>query len=363
MPALPARLDRIARNRLMRRSTLLGGGAAAGLCAVAVGQVLGPDFVGHHALIDLGEIPGVPAAYGGLAFLPGDLSTLLIAGASRSGAGAIHALCVERDAQGGVIGLSAREPEWLASTPFIDGGIDFAPDGTLLFTSYPNHVLGQVLPGSVGPDFIVHLTDVGMAPSTGAVRVVPPGHAGAGRTKFVTLSTSRWYDALLTPLGGGQWSVSVGGFVHIPGGPDGIAFVPPGSPAFDGASVLVPMSGAGKVVAFELDSNGDPIAASARDFLLQVTGAAGAAIDPVTGDFFCSASGAGGHRVLRVSGFVPPPCTADLDRSGSIDGGDLGTLLGEWNSTSGSAADLNGDGLVDGEDLGTLLGQWGPCPN
>jgi hypothetical protein len=57
---------------------------------------------------------------------------------------------------------------------------------------------------------------------------------------------------------------------------------------------------------------------------------------------------------------VAPPCPADLSGDGIVDGADLGTLLGAWN-TSDAAADLNGDGTVDGADLGDLLGSWGAC--
>ncbi|HMN97213.1 MAG TPA: hypothetical protein PKC43_12170 [Phycisphaerales bacterium] len=55
----------------------------------------------------------------------------------------------------------------------------------------------------------------------------------------------------------------------------------------------------------------------------------------------------------------PPECPADLDGSGSIDGADLGILLGQW-GTAGSA-DLDGNGIVNGADLGILLGAWGAC--
>lgn len=62
---------------------------------------------------------------------------------------------------------------------------------------------------------------------------------------------------------------------------------------------------------------------------------------------------------------VPPPggcqlpCAGDLDNSGTVDGTDLGLLLGSWGSSS--AADLDLSGTVDGTDLGLLLGAWGPC--
>ncbi len=55
----------------------------------------------------------------------------------------------------------------------------------------------------------------------------------------------------------------------------------------------------------------------------------------------------------------PPPCPADLTGDGTVDGADLGTLLGQFNSTG--SADLNNDGTVDGADLGMLLGEWGSC--
>jgi hypothetical protein len=53
-----------------------------------------------------------------------------------------------------------------------------------------------------------------------------------------------------------------------------------------------------------------------------------------------------------------PATTGDLNGDGSVDGIDLGILLGSWGGPAGPA-DLNGDGSVDGVDLGILLGNWG----
>lgn len=47
---------------------------------------------------------------------------------------------------------------------------------------------------------------------------------------------------------------------------------------------------------------------------------------------------------------------ADLDCNGSVDGADLGLMLGAWGT---AGADLDGDGVTDGADLGILLGAWG----
>ena len=56
-------------------------------------------------------------------------------------------------------------------------------------------------------------------------------------------------------------------------------------------------------------------------------------------------------------------CPADLNLDGTVNGADLGSLLGTWGAVApgGAVADLNGDGAVNGADLGMLLGAWGPC--
>jgi len=49
----------------------------------------------------------------------------------------------------------------------------------------------------------------------------------------------------------------------------------------------------------------------------------------------------------------------DLSGDGSVDGADLGLMLGAWGACQGCPADLDGSGVVDGGDLGLLLGAWG----
>jgi len=57
-------------------------------------------------------------------------------------------------------------------------------------------------------------------------------------------------------------------------------------------------------------------------------------------------------------------CFSDLNADGTVDGADLGMLLGLWGDCGqGCAADLNADGVVDGADAGLLLGDWGGCQN
>ncbi len=53
-------------------------------------------------------------------------------------------------------------------------------------------------------------------------------------------------------------------------------------------------------------------------------------------------------------------CLADLNGDNTVNGADLGILLGDWGQAT--ASDIDGNGVVDGADLGRLLGAWGPCP-
>jgi glucose/arabinose dehydrogenase len=56
---------------------------------------------------------------------------------------------------------------------------------------------------------------------------------------------------------------------------------------------------------------------------------------------------------------IPSACRGDLNGDGTVDGIDLGVMLGRWGM--GGVSDLNRDGSVDGVDLGLMLGNWGPC--
>jgi hypothetical protein len=68
----------------------------------------------------------------------------------------------------------------------------------------------------------------------------------------------------------------------------------------------------------------------------------------------------GGSGTMTVS-CTPsaPPCPADLNDDGVVDGADLASLLGNWGLPGG---DLDGNNTTDGADLASLLGSWGNCP-
>lgn len=75
-------------------------------------------------------------------------------------------------------------------------------------------------------------------------------------------------------------------------------------------------------------------------------------------------TGAGGAPIVDRGAYerqLPPPpvCPADLNNDGTVNGADLGLLLGNW--AGSGIGDIDGNGFVDGSDLGRLLGVWGPC--
>lgn len=58
---------------------------------------------------------------------------------------------------------------------------------------------------------------------------------------------------------------------------------------------------------------------------------------------------------------IPDTCVAcdgDLNDDGTVDGADITSVLGAWQTPDG---DANGDGNTDGADITVILGNWGPC--
>ncbi|MBL9148906.1 MAG: hypothetical protein JNM94_09460 [Phycisphaerae bacterium] len=75
------------------------------------------------------------------------------------------------------------------------------------------------------------------------------------------------------------------------------------------------------------------------------------------GNGTANAGGAGTLNLICTPN--TPPCPGDLNDDGTVNGADLGILLGGWGNAAG---DLDGNGTTDGSDLGILLGAWGACP-
>lgn len=279
---------------------------AAFVSAPALGQVIDPFFASTYSFADLGSVPEVPANYGGLTLLPSDPNTLIIGGAANSADGKLYSVGVTRDIDGHITGFSGAATVY-AEAPYNDGGVVFGPGGVLFASRWPVNELGQYRPGSTAPDKVINLADLGVAGSHSALNFVPAGYPGAGRMKLVSYGGGQFYDANFTPDGTGLFDITmVTQTASIPGGPEGFAYVPTGSPLFTSPTMILSEYASGNVVVYDMNSNGDPVEASRRVFMSGLSGAEGAFIDPLTGDFMFSTFG-GGNRVIVVRGFVPAP--------------------------------------------------------
>ncbi len=272
--------------------------------ASAAAQTFGPAFVGSYSYTDIGTPAGVPGPLGGINFDPSDPNVIWIGGNANNSQGTLYSIRVTRDLAGRITGFNGNSTV-LAAAPNLDGGLAIGPGNVVFVTTFSNNRLLQFRPGSTAPDKDISLTALGVSSSTGTCQFVPMGFPGAGGFKIASYSAGTWYDATLTPDGQGTFDVSVTPTVFTGGGPEGIVYIPGGNPGFAADGVLVSEYSAGAVRAYDIDSNGDPIPATRRDFLTGLGGAEGAVRDPVTGDFLFSTFG-GGNRVLVVGGFSAP---------------------------------------------------------
>jgi hypothetical protein len=287
---------------------LLGIALAASAVAPASAQELQAPFTGSYSLTDIGTPPGVPARLGGLTLKAGTTDRLLIGGLANETGGALYEIGVTRDAAGHISGFSGPAVRY-ADAANNDGGVVYGPGGVLFLARWPNNELGQTRPGSTVTDKVVNLAALGVVSSPGAILFTPQGQPGAGSFKLSGYSDGQWYDADVTPDAAGTYDVvnlrAMPGIV-LEGGPEGIAYVPPGSPQFGAPAVLVSEYGAGNVATYRVDANGDPMLSTRRVIVTGLSGAEGALVDPVTGDFIFSTFGGEG-RIIVVRGFRAPP--------------------------------------------------------
>ena len=267
-------------------------------------QSLTPEFVtAGYTLTDLGSIEQLPSQYGGLTIRPEQPNTLYIGGNANTTSGGLYTVALTRDAETNHITGFGGAAVFYTEAPNNDGGILFDQNGTLLFTRYSMNELGQRLPDN---SYInTSLTTYGVASSVGALAFVPAGYPGAGGLVFSSYSASIMYNVPFTLEANGQYllsnqiaEVSVFG---VASGPEGIAYIPAGSAAFPNLSMVISSYSNGTVVVFEVGDHGLPVPSSAREMVTGLTGAEGALIDPLTGDFLFSTFG-GGNKVIRISG-------------------------------------------------------------
>ncbi|MEI7657349.1 MAG: hypothetical protein WCK33_04720 [Phycisphaerae bacterium] len=83
-------------------------------------------------------------------------------------------------------------------------------------------------------------------------------------------------------------------------------------------------------------------------------------------DRWCVVGGSGSSLSYQVDFYTNldsstcsscPPCAADYNQDGGVDGGDIASFFPDWES-SASCADVNQDGGVDGGDIESFFGVW-----
>jgi hypothetical protein len=293
-------------------SLCAGGDGCCGTgCTIAqdgdcVGIRIDANYASQYQLEDLGPVPGVPTRLGGVVVKKGDPSKLLVGGGANTLAGALYEIGIVRDPDGHIAGFDGTATR-LIDASYIDGGLTYGPGDVLFLSRWPANELGQTLPGSTISDKVIDLEPLGVAYSLAGVAVTPPGYPGAGSLKLMSWSGGQWYSSTVTPSTepAGTFDLSTPILAtSLPGGPEGMIYVPLDSPLFPEPSVLVSEYTAGAVSTYRVDADGNPISTTRRLFVIGLQGAEGATIDPTSGDFLFSTFG-GGDRIIVVHGFAP----------------------------------------------------------
>lgn len=274
--------------------------------AEGTAQTIQPPYNGSYTFSDLGTITGLPTNYGGLTFKLGDPNVIIIGGSANNASGALYSVPVTRDAQSHITTLGSAT--LFGQGAYNDGGVVYGPGNVLFLARWPINEIGENKPPTnTTTDKIISLGPLGVVPSPGALNFVPAGFPGAGQMKIVSWSGGQWYTAAFSSDGAGGYNItSATQNTTITGGPEGFIYVPPGSPLFTSfASLLVSEYSNGSIATYTIDSNGDPVVASRAVFMSGLTGAEGAVIDPMTGDFLFSTFG-GNNHVIVVKGFAQP---------------------------------------------------------
>ena len=289
------------------------GNQPAGNFSACVGDTrvfIPPPFAASYSCVRLGTVPAVPVGWGAMTLKYDDPNTLLMGGHANTANGRIYQIGVTRDADRHITGFTGAATVYPTANATIgqnnDGGLVFGPENVLFVTRFPNNQLEQSKPNSPDPDKVTNLNLIGIPSSVGSIGFVPSGFPGAGSMKIVSAS-GQWYHCDFVPDGNGTFEV-ISAFprVTLTDTPEGMVFVPPGSPVFPANSVLINNWSTGKIVTAPLDANGDPIVANTQELIEGFGASEGPFIDPLTGDLLFWSTNNGGS-IFVVRGFQVPP--------------------------------------------------------
>ena len=272
-------------------------------CILAHGANVHSYYGTSFSLFEIGSPAQVPFNLGGLVIDAADPNYLLIGGYANSEAATLYRVGVTRGPDGHITGLSGEVTQ-VAQAPHIDGGLAYTPTGSLIYTGYPRNAIYELRPGSTYPDNRTNLDWFLFPPSVGTLQFIPEGIANAGQLAIASYSSSQWFRVSTSVDGNGFYQFSDPlATVQLQYKPEGIFFVPPGSPLFPNPTVLISEYQGGSIVAYDLNENGDPIPETRRIFAEGFSAIVGAARDPVTSDLLFVQYG-GSDRIHRISGFA-----------------------------------------------------------
>jgi hypothetical protein len=272
-------------------------------CAVAQAQFTLPPGITHTATY---STPGLnlPPNLGGIDF-SSDGQTLYCGTSANSAAGEVRAVPVQRDPVTNRI-TGFGQATVFCPAPGIDGGLQFGPSGTLFWTTYSGNQLGER--AANGNSATYALGPLGVASSTGSLAFVPAGLPNAGDLLVASYNAGDIYTVPLTANGDGTFTPATAAlFAALPGGSEGIRYVPSGPFA---GSIAVVNYGIGNISLLvidpltgtpQLDGLGNVIF---TPFISGIPSPEGLAFDPLTNDFFVSQFGT---AIYQFSGFPALP--------------------------------------------------------
>jgi hypothetical protein len=245
--------------------------ALPGFSVTAHSATIQAPFADDYTINTFTGPAGVPALYGGLVFSSSDPNVLLLGGGANGPAGTIYSVGVTRDSNGHVTGTTGT-PTVLSTAPYIDGGLAYAPNGTLFYTGYPVNQIGQITTGGAPARIDPAAASLN---SVGSLNFVPTGFSNAGALVVLSYNNGSFGQQALTPAGGGTFAPGTftPGSFSLTGGPEGFVYIHSGNADFSSNSMLVAEYGAGVVSAYEVDANGFPIAGTRRVFISGLSGA------------------------------------------------------------------------------------------
>jgi hypothetical protein len=267
-------------------------------------QTMDPAYAGSYSLTNLGTVAGVPAPFGGIAFSAASTNVILLGGAANQPGGLFYSVPVVRGAGNHIVSFGTPAANGFGT--YNDGGIVYGPGGVLFYAEWPIGKVGEVKSGSNADNKTIVLSGIGFSGSPGPLNFVPSGFNGAGQLKIADFDAGGFYTVGFAPDGTGTYNLTSATLqATVVGNPEGIVYVPAGSPSFPVQSMLIAEYGNGRISSYTIDGGGNPVVASRHAFVTGLTGAEGSVIDPLTGDLIFSTFG-GGNQVVEVQGFSIP---------------------------------------------------------